>query len=142
MTAQVERSPQFNVASANRTLPLVRMIVSDIVELYRDVRDRRDRLQALEHATPVREGDPYQEEVDQVQRVLEQDEARLIGFVNELQELGVELKDPNLGLVDFPTQMNGKSAYLCWKLGENEVGYWHGLDSGFASRQPVPTRPA
>jgi len=143
MTIQAERAKQFTAASANRTLPLVRMIVSDIVELYREVADRRDRLAAMERGranAPVREGDPYREEVEQVQRVLEQDEERLKTFVAELNDLGVELKDPVMGLVDFPTSMNGQTAYLCWKLGEPEVAFWHGLDSGFAGRQPLPPR--
>jgi hypothetical protein len=143
MTIQAERTKQFTAASANRTLPLVRMIVSDIVELYREVADRRERLAAMERRranAPVREGDPYREEVEQVQRVLEQDEQRLQAFVAELHELGVELKDPVSGLVDFPTSMNGHTAYLCWKLGEAEVGFWHGTDTGFAGRQPLPAR--
>jgi hypothetical protein len=144
MTAQIERMKQFTVAAANRTLPLVRMIVSDIVELYRDVRERRDRLAAMERGKgqiAVRPGDPYREEVEQVQRDLHKDEERLQGFVNELQEIGVELKDPTSGLVDFPTSVNGQAAYLCWKLGEPEVGHWHGVDAGFSGRQPLPSRP-
>ena len=143
MTIQAERSKQFTAASANRTLPLVRMIVFDIVELYREVAERRDRLAAMERGradAPVREGDPYREEVEQVQRVLEQDEERLKSYVIELQDLGVELKDPVVGLVDFPSSMNGQTAYLCWKLGEPEVGFWHGADTGFAGRQPLPPR--
>jgi hypothetical protein len=142
MTAEVEQGKQFTVAAANRMLPLVRMIVSDIVELYRDVSERRDRLAAMQRGKgnlPVREGDPYHEEVQHVQRDMEKDIERLQGFVDELRELGVELKDPTSGLVDFPTSMNGRAAYLCWKLGESEVGYWHGLESGFAGRQPLPS---
>jgi hypothetical protein len=143
MTAQVERAKQFTVPSANRTLPLVRMIVSDIVELFREVSERRERLLAMQRrkgSETKRDGDLYREEVEQAERVLEQDVERLQAFVNELSVLGVELKDPSTGLVDFPTQMNGQSAYLCWKLGETEVGYWHTTDSGFAGRQPLPTR--
>uniref|UniRef100_A0A7C4LPL5 DUF2203 family protein n=1 Tax=Schlesneria paludicola TaxID=360056 RepID=A0A7C4LPL5_9PLAN len=145
MSAPVEHARQFTVASANRTLPLVRMIVADIVELYRDVRERRDRLEALNRSrrpTPQREADPYREEVEEVERQLEQDEQRIQSYVNELHDLGVELKDPVEGLVDFPTTIDGQAAYLCWKLGEVEVGYWHSLDSGFAGRQPLPVRPA
>lgn len=141
MSPPVEHAKQFTVASANRTLPLVRMIVSDIVELYRDVRERRDRLEALSHGRrhlPSRQGDPYREEVEEAERLLEQDEQRIQSYVHELQDLGVELKDPVLGLVDFPTQMNGEAAYLCWKLGEPEVAFWHSLDGGFAGRQPLP----
>jgi hypothetical protein len=143
MTAQIERTKQFTVAAANRMLPLVRMIVSDIVELYRDLRERRERIDAMQRGrsrVAARAGDPYREEAEQVQRELQKDEARLQSFVEELRELGVELKDPEAGLVDFPTSMDGRAAYLCWKLGEAEVGYWHAQETGFAGRQPLSSR--
>ena len=56
-------------------------------------------------------------------------------FVQELNALGVELKDYYTGLVDFPGWMNGHEVYLCWRLGEPEVAHWHELDAGFAGRQ-------
>jgi len=53
------------------------------------------------------------------------------------QELGVELKDLDQGLVDFPSYRDGKLVYLCWKRGETRIGFWHDLESGFAGRQPL-----
>ncbi len=53
------------------------------------------------------------------------------------QELGVELKDLDQGLVDFPSYREGKLIYLCWKRGEARIGFWHDLESGFAGRQPL-----
>ena len=55
----------------------------------------------------------------------------------KVQELGVELKDPALGLIDFPSVRGDKIVYLCWRLGETEIGYWHDTDTGYASRQPL-----
>ena len=52
-------------------------------------------------------------------------------------ELGVELKDPLQGLVDFRTYLDGQEAYLCWKLGEDEISWWHPLDGGFDARQSL-----
>jgi hypothetical protein len=57
--------------------------------------------------------------------------------VNAIHELGAVVKDPDTGLVDFPTQVDGVEAFLCWQLGEDEVAYWHGLDEGFAGRKPL-----
>lgn len=54
-----------------------------------------------------------------------------------LQELGVELKDLDQGLVDFPSYREGQLVYLCWKRGEDRIRFWHGLESGFAGRQPL-----
>jgi hypothetical protein len=56
--------------------------------------------------------------------------------MDELRQLGVEAKGHD-GLVDFPTIVDGRRAFLCWKLGEAEVSYWHELDAGFAGRQPL-----
>ncbi len=57
--------------------------------------------------------------------------------VNEIQQTGCVVKDLDVGLVDFPSLRRGEEVYLCWKLGEESVAYWHGLDEGFAGRKPL-----
>ena len=59
-------------------------------------------------------------------------------YEGELRGLGVELKDYDIGLVDFPCWMTNREVCLCWKLGEADVGYWHEMDAGFAGRQKLP----
>jgi hypothetical protein len=140
MTGQLTSTKYFTAAAANRMLPLVRAIVQDIVELNRDLEERSQRLESLQAVAGSdrrRGDDPYAEEVDQMQRDLSHDSDRLKDFVRELEHLGVEFKDPGKGLVDFPTVINGKNAFLCWRLGESEVGYWHPLDGGFLSRRSL-----
>ena len=83
------------------------------------------------------EGDPYSDEVLQMQREIELDMDRLQAFVDELAELGVELKSATEGLVDFRSRIDNRDAYLCWKLGEDEVGYWHPLNAGYEGRQSL-----
>jgi hypothetical protein len=63
--------------------------------------------------------------------------ARLEEAVNHIQETGCIVKDLDDGLVDFPTLRDGREVYLCWKLGEKRIQYWHGLDEGFAGRKPL-----
>jgi hypothetical protein len=58
--------------------------------------------------------------------------------VERLAELGILLRDPETGLVDFPGELDGQPVYLCWKLGEDRVTHWHDLESGFAGRRPLP----
>lgn len=140
MSAKLAKPQYFTAASANRMLPLVRAIVQDIVELSRDLQEREQRLDDLRTAegNQNRRGDdPYSEEVEQMQRDIEHDSERLKGFIRELEHLGVEFKDPVKGLVDFPTVIDGKDAFLCWRLGEPEVGFWHPLDGGFLSRRSL-----
>lgn len=132
----------FTVEEANRRLPLVRAIVSDIVELHQSLSERRELFERVRGSHGGRraerdESNPHEEELRQVEQELEDGEQRLLSYVSELHELGAELKDPAVGLVDFPTLMDGREVLLCWKHGEDEIAFWHELDAGFAGRQSL-----
>jgi hypothetical protein len=58
----------------------------------------------------------------------------------EIDEIGVQVKDLEKGLLDFPCLMEGQTVLLCWKLGEKEIGFWHTTEAGFAGRQPLDAR--
>ena len=58
--------------------------------------------------------------------------------VRLLDDAGVQVKDLDEGLLDFPAQKDGEDVLLCWKVGEPEVAYWHSLEEGFAGRKPLP----
>lgn len=130
----------FTVEEANRTLPLVNAIVRDIVELFSDIHERRERLARVRqvHGRSRREeSTPYSEELEEIEDAIDRDIERLEAFCDELRSIGVELKDPSIGLIDFYGKMDGRDVYLCWKLGESEISYWHELDAGFAGRQSL-----
>ena len=57
--------------------------------------------------------------------------------IEKIQEYGCVIKDLDIGLVDFPTLFRGQEVYLCWKMGESGIGYWHGVEEGFAGRKPI-----
>ncbi len=128
----------FTVDQANAMLPLVRAITEDMVQLGRELFDRQQRLEYLKAAHRGSGDDPYVEELLQIEEELERQREKLAGYVRELQELGVEPKSATEGLIDFPAVLENRPVYLCWKLGEPEVMYWHELDAGFAGRQPLP----
>jgi hypothetical protein len=125
----------FTVEEANKRLPLVKSIVKDIVELFSSVNDRRERLERLRSNRT--DDDVYSEELDRSEDELQKDVERLQEYIEELQTLGVELKDPAIGLVDFRTLVEGREAYLCWRLGEEEIAFWHELKEGAAGRQSL-----
>jgi hypothetical protein len=128
----------FTLEQANATLPLVRAIVRDLSELSRDVLERRERLAFLMAGRDAESRDLYRDELSQIEDELQKDSERLRDYVRELHELGVEPKNGPEGLVDFRCLLDGRVVYLCWKLGEPEIRYWHELDAGFAGRQPLP----
>jgi hypothetical protein len=127
----------FTIEQANAMLPLVRAITSDLANLSRDVIERRDRLAHLLAGRNGQATDIYGEELSQIEEELEKDGRRLGEYIEELKKLGVEPKNPPEGLVDFPTLIDGREAFLCWKLDEPEVSFWHELEAGFAGRQSL-----
>jgi hypothetical protein len=112
---------------ANKSLPLVKRIVADIVRTHATVSACREMLEAT---TAARDAAPMQRELDSAVTRLEE-------LVDELSNVGVELKDYEQGLVDFVGRHDGRDVYLCWKLGEERITHWHELNTGFAGRKPV-----
>lgn len=130
----------FTVNEANAMLPLVRAIVDDIVRLANDIHERQERLSRVRRRHGNRaqnEDDVYSEELEQVEQDLENERVQLGKYIDELEGLGVQLKDPLVGLVDFLTLIDGREALLCWKHGEGDIAYWHELDAGFQGRQSL-----
>ena len=124
----------FTVKRANCTLPLVRKIVEDVVRQYRLWREKILELDLV--ASTARAGEP-RERAEELERDAQALAREIDGFQQELERLGILLKDRRLGLVDFPGEMNGRQILLCWRLGEPEVQFWHELDAGYAGRQPL-----
>ncbi|MBM84165.1 MAG: hypothetical protein CMJ78_26725 [Planctomycetaceae bacterium] len=134
----------FTVEEANQRLPLVRAIVGDIVELFEYVYNREQSLREISELPGSSSRDEetiYSEELRLAAEELEDDKKRLKGYFDELEDLGIELKDPRIGLIDFRSMMDGREVYLCWKLGEDEVTHWHELDAGFQGRQSLLEQP-
>jgi hypothetical protein len=124
----------FTVEQANRTLPLVRKIVEDVVQQHRRWREAILELDLV--ASSLRADDPG-DRATALERAVQALAREIDGYKRELEDLGIQLKDPRLGLVDFPSEMGGRTVLLCWRLGEPEVQYWHEVDSGYAGRQPL-----
>jgi hypothetical protein len=128
------RPRHFSVAEANRSLVLVKRIVADIVRYYARLGDLQETLEAAAACGARRQSDSAREEllhiVEKLQTCLE-----------ELEEIGVELKDWSRGIVDFPCLVDRQEVYLCWEHGQDHVAYWHEVQDGYAGKQPITTLP-
>lgn len=128
----------FTVDEANRTLPLVRRIVEDVVRQHRIWREKILELDLVASSSRAEEprlrAEVLEKEAQELAREID-------GYQKELEELGIQLKDRRLGLVDFPSDLAGKRVLLCWRLGETEVQFWHEEDAGYSGRQPLQPTP-
>lgn len=129
---------QFTVDQANRMLPLVRRIVDDVVTQYRRWQDRVRELEILNVGRSPANPMPHAGELEREIQLLA---TEIDGFERELTALGVRLSDHAQGLVDFPTTVDGREAFLCWRVGEPAVQYWHDRAAGYAGRRPLPPQP-
>jgi hypothetical protein len=75
------------------------------------------------------------------QQRIERETAALARCAEAIQELGAVVKDLEQGLVDFPARRGDEDVYLCWRVGEDRIGFWHGTEEGFAGRRPLPLDP-
>ena len=120
----------FSLEEARRTLPLVQRIVADIVRVHEAMRETYLEAEALVQAE-------RREEAETLQDALQELAHERGEFIAELDALGVELKDPASGLIDYPARYEDRIVYLCWKLGEETISHWHEIADGFAGRQSI-----
>ena len=130
-----ERS--FTPSEANSALSEVRPVAERLVAL-------RARMRELEHeqgqhvtAIGGNGGGYAASDLNAAQSELSGLADAAIACVEKLEELGVVIKDLDLGLLDFPAERDGDEVLLCWHVGEDEVAFWHGLDEGYAGRKPI-----
>lgn len=126
--------PLYTLEQANATLPLVRRIVEDIVVNHQRWRERILEFDLL--ASTVRADAPAARatELEREAQALARD---IDAFERELESLGISLKDRRLGLIDFPSMLDGRQVWLCWRLGEPDIQFYHELDAGFGGRKPL-----
>jgi hypothetical protein len=129
----------FTEEEANHALEFVRPLVERLVEVRKGFGDAAGRLEEVEGRVSGNGGGLDPERVREVQERAAEAAAELARIVAELEEVGVQVKDLDEGLIDFPAkQPGGDTVLLCWRLGEGDVAYWHGLEEGFAGRKPLP----
>ncbi len=119
----------YSLAEANALLPKLEPLLDEL-------RDARDRLtdtelhEALGESAPANGGGEPGRKVGEAFM-------QVRGMLGVFERLGLVIRDLDRGLIDFPAILEGREAYLCWQAGEEEIGFWHGLEDGFAGRRPI-----
>ena len=126
----------FTLPEANRTLPLVKRIVQDIMVVYPQWKDLVAQYELVASKARPEWGES-QEQLD-LKNQIDALAARINDFLGELEQIGCEFKGFDEGLVDFHGHLEERQILWCWKSGEERITHWHELDAGFAGRQPLP----
>jgi hypothetical protein len=127
----------FTLEQANAALAEVRPLAERMVAHRREVATLLSRRAELTSTIAGNGGDLDPGELSRVEAEIAEEAKGVAQCVNRIHGLGAQVKDADDGLVDFPALREGEEILLCWKLGEHEIAFWHGLEDGFAGRQPV-----
>ena len=128
----------FTLKEADQLLPEVESSIRDAIALKSEYQEAEAEWQSFSRRVMLLGG-----VVVDHSRIEEQKNRRestgvlLKEAIERIHEYGCLVKDLDMGLVDFPTQFNGQEVYLCWKLGEPNIQFWHGVHEGFRGRKPI-----
>jgi len=120
----------FTLIEANETLKIIRPILEQVQVI------RSHILASQPEAWPAIEKSAGNGG-NKALSAMVQDFERLDALIHQILDTGVQIKDINIGLLDFSSLRNGREVYLCWKQGEGDIAYWHEVEAGFAGRQPI-----
>lgn len=126
----------FTREEAEALLPVVLPILKKIQQARQQIQQLEEELMMVQ-AQAMNNGHHLQQHILQLQEkvILQADILR--EAVLELQQFDCELKDPDTGLIDFLSLRDGQEVYLCWRLDEERILFWHPIEGGFAGRQPL-----
>jgi hypothetical protein len=130
----------FTASEANEKIPVVQPLVERLVRRRRELRSVERRLEVVRASVSGNGGSLDPARVKDLNEQAARLTADLTGLVEQIGALGAEVKDLDVGLIDFPSAhpRSGETVWLCWRLGEEEITHWHGLNEGFAGRKPLP----
>ncbi len=130
----------FDVPEANALLGSVAALVQQLQGLQQSILTTQQTLDASKEQLGHGNGHSVQELRTRIEELTKRQLLLVEAFqsaMQQLEALGALLKDLNQGLVDFYSLRDGELVFLCWRLGEERIDYWHGIDDGFAGRQPL-----
>lgn len=129
---------RFTLDEAQRLLPEVERLLRSAIDARESYQKAEHAIQAMNERIMLRGGVIVdREKALEAKTRREQSAAVLRNAIESVHSMGCLVKDLDTGLVDFPTTFRGVEVYLCWKLGERGIEFWHGVDEGFRGRKPI-----
>lgn len=131
----------FTLDEAQSLLPVLESLLRTAIQAKRIMDEVEAELQMLNHRIFLN-GGMFLDIVPLARRKAERARAeqRAKDAIAEIDSIGVQVKDLDMGLLDFPCDVEGQKILLCWKLGEKAITHWHGIEEGFAGRKPIDHR--
>jgi hypothetical protein len=131
----------FTLEEAQTLLPVLESLLRNAIAGKKLIEEVEAEQQALAHRVFLN-GGMFLDVVPLARRKAERVKAELRAkdALAEIDSIGVQVKDIDIGLLDFPCEVEGQIILLCWKLGEKSITHWHGTQEGFAGRKPVDER--
>ena len=131
----------FTLDEAQSLLPVLESLLRTAIKAKKVIEDNDAEQQALQHRVFLN-GGMFLDIVPLARRKAERSRAEQHAkdAVAEIDSIGVQVKDLDIGLLDFPCEVEGQIILLCWKLGEKSITHWHGTNEGFAGRKPIDQR--
>jgi len=127
----------FTPESANEALGEIRPLVEELVAHHLAQQRAQNRREELTAKIAGNGGGIDAQALADLEAEAERERIGIARCVNDIHGRGANVKDLDEGLVDFPAQREGEEILLCWRLGEDVVAFWHGLEEGFAGRRPI-----
>jgi hypothetical protein len=124
----------YDLTAANERIGDLRPLLSALREDRNTIAVAQGRLEQLRDAA---DPDDHRDELADEKQKMTTTVRRMEATVRQIDTWGITLRDIGTGLVDFPALVNGRPIWLCWKLGEDDIGFWHELDAGVAGRRPL-----
>ena len=129
---------RFTLTEATRLLPEIDKLIRDAVTLKSAFQDAEGALHAFNQRVAMSGGMVIdRDQVMELRAARESRGERLKALIERIHEYGCLVKDLDTGLLDFPTLFRGREVYLCWRMGEPEIAWWHGVEEGFAGRKAI-----
>ena len=129
------REPHYTLEEANATLPWLGEVLTRMVPLREQLEAQQKELMSLMQHRSSNGASSHDREIEESQRTQDDLARRLRQDLQEITGRGIIVRDIVRGLVDFPSDREGQTIFLCWLRGEPQIDFWHGTDEGIASRK-------